>query len=57
LPVAAIGGIDLANAGRAIDAGADMLAVIAALFEAGDIERAARGFASLFPTTPSTAHA
>jgi thiamine-phosphate pyrophosphorylase len=57
LPVAAIGGIDLANAGQASDAGADMLAVITALFEARDVERAARAFASLFSTTPSTAHA
>ena len=48
LPVAAIGGIDLANAASVVDAGADMLAVISALFEAPDIEAAARGFAHLY---------
>lgn len=48
LPVVAIGGITPANACRAIDAGADMLAVISALFEAADVEGAARDFARLF---------
>lgn len=57
LPVAAIGGIDLANAGRVVDAGADMLAVISALFDAPDVERAARGFSSLFSTSPSRSDA
>ncbi|OIQ95907.1 thiamine-phosphate synthase [mine drainage metagenome] len=37
LPVAAIGGITLDNAARTIAAGADLLAVIADLFDAGDI--------------------
>jgi len=54
LPVAAIGGIDLSNAGRVVDAGADMIAVVSALFEAPDIERAARAFANLFSSSPST---
>ncbi len=49
LPVAAIGGIDLGNAARARDAGADMLAVVSAVFDAPDIEAAARGFALLYP--------
>jgi thiamine-phosphate pyrophosphorylase len=48
LPVAAIGGITLANARRALDAGADMVAVISAVFEAADVEGAAREFARFF---------
>jgi thiamine-phosphate pyrophosphorylase len=48
LPVAAIGGITLANARGAIDAGADMVAVISAVFDAPDVQRAAREFARLF---------
>jgi thiamine-phosphate pyrophosphorylase len=54
LPVAAIGGIDLSNAREARDAGADMLAVISAVFEAVDTEAAARAFTRLYETpTPS----
>jgi len=48
LPVAAIGGIDTSNARAAVTAGADMLAVISALFEASDVEAAARRFASFY---------
>jgi len=48
LPVAAIGGIDADNAARAIAAGADMVAVISALFDAPDVTAMARRFASLF---------
>lgn len=48
LPVAAIGGITLANAREAIDAGAHMLAVISAIFDAPDIRAAARDFQTLF---------
>ena len=48
LPVAAIGGIEPANASLALDAGADMLAVIAALFDAPDTGAAARAFVRLF---------
>jgi thiamine-phosphate pyrophosphorylase len=48
LPVAAIGGITLENAPRAIAAGADMVAVITALFDTADVRAAARSFARLF---------
>ena len=48
LPVAAIGGITLENAPRAIAAGADMVAVITALFSAADVRVAAQSFARLF---------
>ncbi|HZZ92552.1 MAG TPA: thiamine phosphate synthase [Usitatibacter sp.] len=48
LPVAAIGGIDTSNAQDAVAAGADMIAVISALFDAADVEGAARRFASFF---------
>jgi thiamine-phosphate pyrophosphorylase len=50
LPVAAIGGITAANAPLALAAGADMVAVIGALFEARDIAAAAQDFARLFET-------
>lgn len=50
LPVAAIGGITLANAAEAIAAGADMVAVISALFDAPDVRAAAARFAALFET-------
>ena len=48
LPVCAIGGITLANASSAVAAGADMIAVIAALFEVPDVHAAAQGFSRLF---------
>jgi thiamine-phosphate pyrophosphorylase len=48
LPVAAIGGINAANAKSALDAGADMLAVIAAVFDAPDVAAASRALAQLF---------
>lgn len=51
LPVAAIGGITLENARQAIDAGADMVAVISALFDAADVASAARSFTALFETS------
>lgn len=47
-PVVAIGGISSENAQAVIDAGADAVAVISGLFDAPDIERRAREFASLF---------
>lgn len=47
-PVVAIGGITLANAPQAIAAGADALAVITALFDAGDVAARARAFSALF---------
>jgi thiamine-phosphate pyrophosphorylase len=48
LPVAAIGGIDAGNARAAIEAGADMLAVISAVFEAADVRAAARLISHLY---------
>jgi len=48
LPVVAIGGITLDNAGELVHAGADAVAVISALFTAPDIEVAARKFCRLF---------
>lgn len=48
LPVVAIGGITLANAPEVVAAGADMLAVISAVFDASDVAAAARAFADLF---------
>ena len=50
LPVAAIGGITLENAPHAVAAGADMVAIISALFDAPDVEKASRSFATLFAT-------
>ena len=47
-PVVAIGGITMANAPAAIAAGADMVAVISALFDAPDVAAAARVFSQLF---------
>ena len=47
LPVAAIGGITLDNAPVAIEAGADLLAVITDLFDAEDIEQRARQYQEL----------
>ena len=46
--VVAIGGITGENARAVIEAGADAIAVISALFDSHDIERSAREFASLF---------
>lgn len=53
ISVAAIGGIDSANAPDLIRAGADFVAVIAALFEAADIRAAAQGFQALFSEEPA----
>ncbi len=47
-PIVAIGGITPQNAARLIDAGADALAVISAVFSPADIEGAARQFSNLF---------
>ena len=49
VPVVAIGGITADNARLLVDAGADYLAVISAVFGADDIESATRRLASLFP--------
>ncbi|MEQ1666818.1 MAG: thiamine phosphate synthase [Sulfuriferula sp.] len=48
VPIVAIGGITLANAGSLIDAGADALAVISTLFDNEDVAATARQFADLF---------
>ena len=56
LPVVAIGGITHENAPAAIAAGADMVAVIAAVFSAPDVRAAARGFARLFDSNPGHDH-
>ncbi len=48
LPIVAIGGINARNGVRLLDAGADALAVITAVFEAVDTEAAAREFSGLF---------
>jgi thiamine-phosphate pyrophosphorylase len=50
LPVAAIGGITAANAPAAVAAGADMIAVISALFDADDPAAAARALSRPFDT-------
>ena len=48
LPVAAIGGITIANAGQVIGAGADMVAVITDLFDAMNIQERAAAYQKLF---------
>jgi thiamine-phosphate pyrophosphorylase len=48
LPIVAVGGITVDNAGALIDAGADAIAVISALFDAPDVEFAARELNALF---------
>jgi thiamine-phosphate pyrophosphorylase len=54
VPRVAIGGITPDNGGDLIDAGADYLAVISAVFGADDVRAAARRFANLFPhSTPN----
>ena len=50
IPVVAIGGITPENAPALIEAGADAVAVISALFDAADIELSAHLFTSLFAT-------
>lgn len=49
IPRVAIGGIRPDNAPELIQAGADCVAVISALFDAADIESTARQFSKLFP--------
>lgn len=48
VPIVAIGGITLQNGAALVEAGADALAVITALWDAADIEQAAREFSNLF---------
>ena len=50
VPLVAIGGITLANAAQLLDAGADSLAVLSALFDAADIRAAAHDLNRLFET-------
>jgi thiamine-phosphate pyrophosphorylase len=56
LPVAAIGGIRQDNAALAVAAGADMIAVISALFDADDVRAAARSFSAHYARAPRPAH-
>jgi thiamine-phosphate pyrophosphorylase len=53
LPLVAIGGINVDNASLAVAAGADMVAVIQALFGASDVRAAARSFTRLFENSPT----
>jgi thiamine-phosphate pyrophosphorylase len=53
VPLVAIGGITVANAAPLIEAGANYLAVISAVFGASDTRAAARSFAALFDHKPS----
>ena len=53
LPGVAIGGVTADNAPRLIEAGADMVAVISAVFDAPDVRAAARALARLFSDQPS----
>ena len=48
LPIVAIGGISVDNAGQVIEAGADMVAVVHALFAADDITAKAQQFKKQF---------
>ena len=48
VPLVAIGGITVQNAGALLDAGADSLAVISALFDADNCKIAAQDFSRLF---------
>lgn len=51
LPAVAIGGIDLDNTRQVINAGADAVAVVSALYSAADVTAAARQFSKLFNQT------
>ena len=50
VPIVAIGGINAGNAGVLIQAGADAVAVVSALFDAADVESEARRLCRLFAT-------
>lgn len=52
LPVCAIGGITPANAGELVAAGADLLAVISALYDTADPDKTTRHFLTLFEENP-----
>lgn len=51
IPIVAIGGITLQNAPQVVAAGADAIAVIGAVFDMPDVQKAARAFSNLFSTT------
>jgi len=51
VPVVAIGGITADNASSLVGAGADAVAVITAVFDAPDVEVAARAIAARFPSS------
>ncbi len=51
VPIVAIGGINAANAPALVRAGVDAVAVITAVFDAPDIEAAARAIAACFPSS------
>lgn len=53
LPVAAIGGITEDNVASVVEAGADMAAVISAVFDPADVRAAAARIARHFEVTPS----
>lgn len=55
LPIVAIGGIDATNAASLVEAGADALAIVSALFDAADVEAEARRIVRIFPETRETA--
>jgi len=55
IPIAAIGGITVTNAAQAVAAGADMIAVLSALFDAPDVAAAARALSR--PFTMDASHA
>lgn len=52
IPIVAIGGITVDNASALVEAGADAVAVISGLFDAPDIELAARQYSQLFSRPP-----
>jgi thiamine-phosphate pyrophosphorylase len=56
VPIVAIGGITSANAPALIDAGADAIAVLSALFDAPDVRASAQTLSRLFiePASPRT---
>jgi len=55
LPLAAIGGVDASNGAKLIGAGADMLAVISAMFYTADTFQAASDLSSLFDRNSAVA--
>ena len=52
IPIVAIGGITRTNAPQLLDAGADSLAVLSALFDAPDVRAAAQDLNQLFESEP-----